>query len=50
MSKSLKRFYKTENGKQLLKSNLEKLLKDLEKEENWFSKEEDIYWEKILNQ
>lgn len=47
MSKKLKKFFKTEKGKQLLKSNLEKLLEDLKKEEGWFSEEEDEYWEKI---
>ena len=50
MTENLKKFYETEKGKHLLKSNLEKLLEDLEKEEGWFSKEEDVYWEKILNQ
>lgn len=50
MSKSLKKFYKTEEGKHLLESNLKKLLEDLKKEEGWFSREEDEYWQKIRNQ
>jgi len=48
MSKKLEKFYKTKEGKNVLKENLKKLYKDLEEEKGWFSKEEDKYWRNFI--
>lgn len=47
MSRKLKKFYKSKEGKKMLEENLRKIEKDLENEKEWFSKEEDEYWEEF---
>ena len=45
-----KKIYKTKEGKQILKFNLEKMSEDFKNETGWFSKEEDEYWRKFREQ
>ena len=50
MSKKLEKFYKTEEGKEILEENLKNLYKDLKNEKGWFSPEEDEYWNSLYVQ
>ena len=40
-------FYSSKKGEKILKKNNKKLLKDLKKEREWFSPEENKHWNKL---
>jgi hypothetical protein len=47
LSRRLKKFYKTKEGKKLLKDNLKEIEEEQRTGTGWFSKEEDEYWEEF---
>ena len=47
MARKLKKFYKSKEGKKLLKENLKEIEEEQKNKTGWFSKEEDEYWEGI---
>jgi hypothetical protein len=47
MSRKLKKFYRSKEGKKMLEENLKKIEWELKNKIGWFSKEEDEYWEGI---
>ena len=49
MSRKLKKFLKTQEGKEMLEANRKQIDEEHRTKTGWFSKEEDEYWDMVFS-